>query len=62
MNGVDLFIDDLEDDNIRELIIAINDLILSVHPAIHSKLRFKIPFYYLHSWFCYLNPLKKGGV
>lgn len=62
MNGVDLFIDDLEDESTRELVYAINEIILNSHPAIHSKIRFKIPFYFLHSWICYINPLKTGGI
>ena len=24
------------------------------------KIRYKIPFYYQHSWICYLNPTNKG--
>lgn len=26
------------------------------------KIRYRIPFYYLKSWICYLNPTKTGGV
>ena len=26
------------------------------------KIRYGIPFYYLHSWICYLNPIKNGGI
>ncbi|HBH25441.1 MAG TPA: DUF1801 domain-containing protein [Cytophagales bacterium] len=30
--------------------------------GLHSKIRFKIPFYDHKSWVCYLNPLKLDGV
>ncbi len=32
------------------------------YPNISAKLRYGIPFYYQHSWVCYLNPLKAGGI
>jgi hypothetical protein len=31
-------------------------------PGVTAKLRYKIPFYYRHSWLCYLNPKKGGAV
>ena len=62
MPRLDDFIDDLSSDTTREIVLVIDGLIKDTHPAIHSKLRYNIPFYYLHSWFCYINPLKTGGV
>ena len=62
MNGVEYFIHDLEDQHLQELIISVDRMIIDSHPAIHSRIRYGIPFYYLHSWFCYINPQKKGGV
>ena len=32
------------------------------NPGVVTKIRYKVPFYYRKSWFCYLNPLKGGGV
>jgi hypothetical protein len=31
-------------------------------PGVTLKWRYKLPFFYRHSWICYLNPLKSGGV
>lgn len=30
--------------------------------ALETKMRYKLPFYFKHSWICYLNPLKNGGI
>lgn len=62
MNGFDLFVDDMEDVNTKEILIHLHTMIMDFHPGIHCKIRYKIPFYDVHSWICYLNPLKKGGV
>ena len=35
---------------------------ISALPEVTSKIRYKIPFYYRKSWFCYLNPTKDGGI
>jgi hypothetical protein len=35
---------------------------MEAHPQMCSKIRFKIPFYNVHSWICYFNPQKNGGV
>jgi len=31
-------------------------------PEVVCKIRYRIPFFYRHSWVCYLNPVKGGGV
>ncbi len=31
-------------------------------PGLEPKIRYKVPFYYKHSWICYMNPLKPEGV
>jgi hypothetical protein len=46
----------------REILFHLHQLIIQLHPQMKSKIRFKIPFYDIHSWICYCNPLKKGGV
>ena len=48
-------------DNQMEIILRLDGL-FSEMPGIEVKKRFKIPFYYRHSWVCYLNPIKKDGV
>lgn len=45
----------------QEICLLLHDLFISF-PAIESKIRYRIPFYYQYSWICYLNPQKKGGV
>lgn len=35
---------------------------LLAQPGVTAKLRYRIPFYDRHHWFCYLNPLQTGGV
>ncbi len=62
MNDVELYIHSREDDSIRELLFYLHDFILLQHPSMTSRLRYKIPFYDVLSWICYLNPLKKGGL
>lgn len=36
--------------------------LLTTYPTITSFIKYKIPFYYQHSWVCYLNPIKSNGV
>ena len=62
MNDIDLYIQSKEDDSLREMLFFLHDFILLQHPSMSSRLRYKIPFYDVHSWICYLNPLKKGGL
>ncbi len=35
---------------------------LMSNPGVITKIRYKVPFYFRKSWFCYLNPLKPKGV
>lgn len=62
MNDIELYIHSREDDSLRELLFYLHDFILLQHPSMSSRLRYKIPFYDVLSWICYLNPLKKGGL
>jgi len=48
-------------DNQMEIILRLDRLFSDI-PGIECKKRFKIPFYYRHSWVAYLNPIKKDGV
>ncbi len=36
--------------------------LLTQQLGLNCKIRFKIPFYDLRTWICYLNPTKSGGV
>lgn len=47
--------------NQQEIMLHLHELITS-YPEITSKIRYKIPFYYRRSWFCYINPLKNDSV
>lgn len=62
MTEVDYYMESLEDDNLRLLVSELHDLIISQLPNIRAELKYGIPFYSLHSWICYTNPLKTGGV
>ncbi len=62
MNGFDLFIDSIEDQTTKDILVYLHVLILDIHPGMNSKIRYNIPFYDIHSWICYTNPLKKEGV
>ena len=59
---VELYISEIENTTTREICEYLHHLILSAHPQMTSKIRFKIPFYDVYKWICYLNPLRKGGV
>ena len=48
-------------ENQFEIISRLNDLFIDI-PGIELQKRFKIPFYYRHSWVAYLNPIKKDGI
>ena len=36
--------------------------LMTSFPTVSSKIRYTVPFYGQHTWICYLNPQKKGGV
>ena len=57
---MDWFYDHI-DDNQLKIFEALNSLFLSF-PEIEYKIRYRIPFYSYYSWFCYINPIKKGGI
>ena len=60
MNAVwDFIIDQPEPE--RTILQALDSL-LTENPAISSRIRYRVPFYYRKSWVCYLNPQKKGGI
>ncbi len=45
----------------REIMLVLHNTMVA-YPAITTKIRYKVPFYYRKSWICYLNPQKKGAV
>lgn len=47
--------------NQMEIILRLHRLFSDI-PGIECKKRFKIPFYYRHSWVAYLNPIKNDGI
>jgi hypothetical protein len=57
---VESFFDDFEGQQ-ADILWFLHRQILN-YPAVHGKIRFKIPFYDRKSWICYLNPLKNGQV
>lgn len=61
MEEVEIFIEELENEQQREIMIHLHEFIL-MFANMEPKIRFKIPFYYLNSWICYLNPIKPDKV
>ncbi len=47
--------------NQKEVIMYFHNLLTNDF-NLSSKIRFKIPFYDIKSWICYLNPLKNGKI
>ncbi len=52
----ELFLDTLEIQQ-KKVIEYLHNLFLSF-PQVHSRMRYKIPFFGRHNWICYLNPRK----
>ena len=46
----------------QKVILEYLDHIIMENPKVVSKICYQIPFYYLKSWLCYLNPTKDGSV
>jgi len=44
-----------------QLLAYLHDL-LAAQLGLEAKIRYRIPFYYRHSWICYLNPVPNEGV
>ncbi len=47
--------------NQKEVIMYFHNLLTNDF-NLSSKIRYKIPFYDIKSWICYLNPLKNGKI
>jgi len=60
MDAVNAYI--LEKEGAQQALLQYFHHLLSAQPGVYSRIRYKIPFYYRKSWFCYLNPIKKGGI
>ncbi|MEL6627574.1 MAG: hypothetical protein AAFQ83_09230 [Bacteroidota bacterium] len=44
-----------------QLVSSLGDL-MGNQLELTCKLRYKVPFFYRHSWICYLNPIKPHGI
>jgi hypothetical protein len=60
MNEVEDYIEEFEGEQ-RNILLHFH-LLFVADLGLTAKLNYGIPFYYLHSWICYLNPNKKGGI
>ena len=60
MNPVETYIYNQEDEE-REILSYLHDLFTQRYGMTY-KLRFKVPFYDITKWLCYLSPQKKGGI
>jgi hypothetical protein len=59
--SVEAFFDRLDEER-RIIALVLHELIMGAEPSITTKMRYRIPFYDHDTWFCYINPLKRGGV
>lgn len=60
MEAVQHYIDEL--DPVPGAIMHQLHLSLLNNPGVVAKIRYRVPFYFRKSWFCYLNPIKQNGV
>ena len=60
MNNVEEFILNQEQE-LSELLQFIHHYLIEEF-GLEPKLRYRIPFYFSHTWICYLNPLKTSGI
>jgi len=60
MNPVESYIYHLEGEE-REIASYLHDL-LTERYGMTYKLRYRIPFYDVKKWLCYISPQKKGGI
>lgn len=60
MNPVESYIYHLEEEE-REIASYLHDLFTQRYDMTY-KLRYRIPFYDINKWLCYLSPQKKGGL
>ncbi|MEL7339056.1 MAG: DUF1801 domain-containing protein [Bacteroidota bacterium] len=50
-----------QDQDRRDLLRYFHHL-LAEEMELEAKIRYKVPFYFRHSWICYLNPVKPAGI
>lgn len=60
MSDVISFIDQFEGDQYD--ILSYFQQLLAEEYQLMDKIRYKIPFYYNHSWICYLNPIQQEAI
>ena len=60
MQTVEDYIYGFEGDQ-QEVLLYFHDVLTSF-PAVTTKIRYKIPFYYQNTWVCYLNPVKPDKI
>ncbi|MGB1247892.1 MAG: DUF1801 domain-containing protein [Chitinophagales bacterium] len=58
--SVTAFIDNLSDE--QQKMVRFFDEWFVDDLKLTSKIRYKIPFYYLNSWICYINPVKENKI
>ncbi len=60
MSAYDLFVDRISEEQ-RQIVFVLHDFFMD-YPQVQMKVRHRIPFFYLYSWVCYLNPVKPNGI
>ena len=56
-NGLDLFAEELTESQ-RQILYFLHDEFVAI-PNIECKIKFNVPFFYYHSWVCYITSKKK---
>ena len=62
MTAIYTFLDRLDNEFSKQIILELHKVLLSLHPAIEFNIKYGIPFYKKCKNICYLHPLKKGGI
>jgi hypothetical protein len=60
MDAVEGYILDRESPQ-QEIMFRLHEMLLE-YPGMHTRIRYRIPFYDRNSWICYLSPKKAGRV
>ncbi|MEL6670636.1 MAG: DUF1801 domain-containing protein [Bacteroidota bacterium] len=52
----------LEQDTPTRRVMEYLHAMFTSQPGVYAQIRYRVPFFYRHSWICYMNPQKKGGM
>ncbi len=58
MNAIELYFDDLDNEQLAEIGLALHQLVMGLVPQVQGQIKWKIPFYIYHRQLCYIFPRK----